>query len=304
MPMRHLTTLRYVDQVARVQSIRKAAELLAITPSALNRRILLIEQEIGSPIFERMSRGVRLNPVGELFIRHIRDQLSDFERVQSQIADLTQVRRGHISIACPQPLLRFFLPFEIEKYRSKHPDVTFDVLVRNGVDAEKALEDHSADIAILAEPPALAGFETILEFNQSIFVVMPIGHPLARDKILRFQECMEYPLALPREPSALRLLLERCAMKNSSILHATVESDSFEFLLNFVREGRLLSFYIPIGLPRGEDFQGVFTRPLHGSGLQPLKLFLGQHSQRRLPVASMGFLDQLAGAINKAYGKI
>ena len=301
--MRHLTTLRFIDRVAKVRSIRKAAELLAITPSALNRRILLIEEEIGAPIFERMSRGVRLNTAGEIFIRHIRDQLSDFERVQSQIADLKGFRRGHITIACPQPLLRFFLPFEIEKYRSEHQAVTFDVLVRNGLEAEKALEDHSADIAILAEAPVLAGFETILEFDQSIYGILPIGHRLSNAKVLRPQECFQYPLALPREPSTLRFMLERCALKNNCTLNSMVESDSFEFLLNFVREGRLVSFYIPIGLPRGEDLQGVVTRPLHGSNLKPLKLYLGQLSKRSLPIASIRFVEQITNAINKAYRK-
>ena len=41
--MRHLTSYRYIDEVAKVRSIRKAAETLAITPSALNRRILMFE---------------------------------------------------------------------------------------------------------------------------------------------------------------------------------------------------------------------------------------------------------------------
>jgi DNA-binding transcriptional LysR family regulator len=50
--MRHLTTLRYVDAVARAGSIRKAAETLSITSTALNRRLLTIEEELGVQIFE------------------------------------------------------------------------------------------------------------------------------------------------------------------------------------------------------------------------------------------------------------
>ena len=106
--MKHLLPLTYIDAVTKAGSIRKAAETLAITSTALNRRILAMEEELGVPIFERLPRGVRLTTAGEILIHHIREQLTDMERVKSQIADLTGERRGHVSIACSQALLSFF----------------------------------------------------------------------------------------------------------------------------------------------------------------------------------------------------
>ena len=52
--MRHLLPLKYIDAVAKAGSIRKAAETLAITSTALNRRILAMEEDLGVPIFERL----------------------------------------------------------------------------------------------------------------------------------------------------------------------------------------------------------------------------------------------------------
>jgi DNA-binding transcriptional LysR family regulator len=49
--MKHLRILRYVDEVARTGSIRKAAEQLNVTASAVNRRIMDLEEELGSPLF-------------------------------------------------------------------------------------------------------------------------------------------------------------------------------------------------------------------------------------------------------------
>ena len=97
--MRYMTTIRFIDAVARAGSIRKAADELAITSTALNRRILAVEEELGAPIFERLARGVRLNSAGEIFIHHIRNQISDMERVRTQIADLAGERRGSVAIA-------------------------------------------------------------------------------------------------------------------------------------------------------------------------------------------------------------
>ena len=98
--MRHLQTLRLIQDVARAGSIRKAAEDQNITSSALNRRIQAFEAEFGAQIFERLPRGVRLNPAGELLMQHIRSQISDLERIRGQVADLSGARRGHVSIAC------------------------------------------------------------------------------------------------------------------------------------------------------------------------------------------------------------
>ena len=66
--MRHLRLLSYINEVARTGSIRRAAEQLNLTPSALNRRIQDVEAELGTAIFERLPRGVRLNAAGELLI--------------------------------------------------------------------------------------------------------------------------------------------------------------------------------------------------------------------------------------------
>ena len=92
MSMRHLRFLRYVDEVARAGSIRKAAEQLHVTASAVNRRVMDLEEELGAPLFERRPRGVRLTAAGELFVRYIREQTGDVERMRSQIEDLR--RRG------------------------------------------------------------------------------------------------------------------------------------------------------------------------------------------------------------------
>ena len=54
--MRHLLIYRFIDEVAKAGSIRKAAETLAITPSALNRRILALEEELGVPLYHGAER--------------------------------------------------------------------------------------------------------------------------------------------------------------------------------------------------------------------------------------------------------
>ena len=100
--MKHLLPLIYVDAVAKAGSIRRAAENLAITSSALNRRILAMEEELGVPIFERLGRGVRLTTAGEILIDHIRGQITDMTRVKRQIADLSGERIYRLQPSAPR----------------------------------------------------------------------------------------------------------------------------------------------------------------------------------------------------------
>ncbi len=58
--MLHSRVLRYLDEVARVGSIRGAAERLNVASSAINKHVLLLEEAIGEPLFERLPRGLRL----------------------------------------------------------------------------------------------------------------------------------------------------------------------------------------------------------------------------------------------------
>src|ERR1700724_1402156 len=66
--MRHLRIVQYIDEVARTGSIRKAAARLNVTASAVNRRIIDLEDELGTQLLERKPRGVRLTAAGALFL--------------------------------------------------------------------------------------------------------------------------------------------------------------------------------------------------------------------------------------------
>ena len=149
-----------------------------ITSTALNRRLLALEEELGVPIFERLARGVRLSTAGELLIHHLRTQAADFEKLKSQIADLRGERRGHVAIACSQAFLPYFLPEQIGRYRRDHPGVSFGVRVRDRAAAESALADLSADLALIFEPVRLSEVQLLASARQPIHAVMAPDHPL------------------------------------------------------------------------------------------------------------------------------
>lgn len=292
--MRHLRLLRYVDEVARTGSIRKAAERLNVTASALNRRIQDIEDELGTKIFERLPRGVRLNAAGELLVRHIRTQMADLGRVRSQIEDLSGFRRGTVSIACSQALAYHLLPTEIAAYRESFPLVQFDVQVRDHTDALRALADYEVDLALVFRPSLMADLQVLSRVEQRIVAIMVATHPLAGKATVRLRDCAQYPLALPDRSYGGRQLLDEAIARGSFRFEPAIESNSFEFLRNYVRFEEAITFQIEIGAPQVlRERHGLVARPIDGRDVPVSMLVMGQLRGRALPVASAKFADQL-----------
>src|SRR5271170_4158968 len=121
----HAAALRYVDEVARLGSIRRAAEVLNVASSAVSRQILKLETEIGTPLFERSRRGVQPTPAGDVLLRHIRETMSDYRRATAEIANLSGIMSGSVSIISLESLAVRFMPPVIEELSARHPHVTF-----------------------------------------------------------------------------------------------------------------------------------------------------------------------------------
>ncbi len=291
--MRHMTIIRQIEAVARFGSIRKAAEHLAIAPSALNRRVQAFERELGEQVFERLPRGVRLNPAGELLLHMGRRHVADLERVRGQIADLSGVRRGHVPLACSQALNPYFLPAQIARYVAQHPAVTFDVTVADRGEGERMLLDYAVDLALVVGPISRVEVDAVIAVPQTLHVVMAQAHPLAGDGPLRLRDCLRWPLALPSEAFGGRRLLERAAARLSHALRPACVSNAFEFLMAYAAEGEALTFQLSVGAPEGLR-RGLVSRPLDRRDVPEGALVACQLRGRTLPVASARFLDQLA----------
>lgn len=279
-------------------SIRRAAEESNLTASALNRRIQSFEAEFGCPIFERLSRGMRLNPAGELLMQHIRAQRSDLARVQAQVADLRGERRGHVSIACSQALLPYFLPQQVAAYRAEHPGVTFSINVRDRVQAERDLTSFQSDLALVFEPVHMADFEVLYELPQQVHAVFRDDSPLAASTQVRLRDCLRRSLVLPSAPYGVRHLLEVGAARRRLVLDPVLETESFELIRHYVMEEDAVGFQIPIGLS-GHRQGGLAHRPVSERDMPDGRLLLGQMRGRVLPVASAKFARQLEAQLEE-----
>ena len=291
--MKHLRILRYVDEVARAGSIRQAADHLNVTASAVNRRIMDLEEELGAVLFERRPRGVRLTSAGELFVRYLREQEGNVERMKSQIEELKGLRRGTVRIACSQALALEFLPHEIAEFRRRHPNVSFDVKVFDHEEAMAALAAYDVDLVLVFHPPYLANFQPLMTLEQRVVAVMPATHALAHRRPLRLRDCAAYPVALPERSIGGRQLLDQIAARTGIGFQIAAESNSFEMLRGLVTYGGLVSFQIRIGTVSEGRKHGIVVRDIDDRDVPRANLVLGQLRARNLPVPAAMFAERL-----------
>lgn len=291
--MKHLRIMRYVDEVARAGSIRKAADHLNVTASAVNRRIMDLEDELGTQLFERRPRGVRLTAAGEVFVSYLREQDGDVERMKSQIEDLKGMRRGTVRIACSQALALDFLPREIGEFRKRHPLVSFDVKVLDHEQAMSALASYQVDLVLVFRPPFLANFQPMMTLEQRIVAVMAQGHPLANRRTVRLRDCAAYPVALPERSIGGRQLLEEVLARSRLTFQLAAESNSFEMLRGLVMYANLISFQIRIGTMPDGNRLGLVARDIDDRDVPRANLVCGQLRSRNLPIPSAIFAERL-----------
>ena len=227
--MLHHRLLGYLDEVARSGSIRRAATRLNVASSAVNRQILSLEEEMGTPLFERLPRGLRLTAAGEVLVRHVRDTLNGHERMLAQVASLKGLTRGEVTVATMASIAAGVLPGVIGTFRETHPRIVVKVLVLPVDQIAAALLAGEADLALAYRLPPDPRMRCIAEFEHRLGAVMAPDHPLNGRYQVRMADCLEYPLVVADHSMTLRDVLELLVPEGTSFT-PVVETNSIELM--------------------------------------------------------------------------
>jgi len=293
--LRSQRILIYVNAIARYGSIRKAADSLHMASSALNRRILDLEEEIGTSLFERLPRGVRLTAAGEIYLNYVRRVLADTELVSSQIERLRGLVRGHVKVAATESVAGNLLPDAVATFRADHPGVYFNITI---VAAEKLVDMITSDTVDLILTHELYNRDDVIvlaSVPQPFCAVVRKNHPLAQKNNLRLRDCLPYPVALGDETMAGRAFIDRALQKASFTLEPVLVSNSIKVMRSFARLSA--GIYFQFGIGTVADNSDMVAIPLTDRVLTQGKLHLAMRRGRVLPVASAAFYEHLAGRL-------
>lgn len=289
--------LTYVDAVARHGSIRKAADALNIASSALNRQILDLEMDLGSALFERLPRGVRVTAAGEIFLAYARQAISELKAVGSQIEQLRGLVRGHVSVAAAESVAGELLPSAITRFQAAHPNVRFNVRIGAPEELVSALVADQVDLILTHDAPRKKDVAIIAMAKQALCAMVVPDHPLAGRDELRLRDCLAYPLALADATLAGRGLIEQVLAQASFNLDPRLVSNSVEAMKAFAHMNRGVCFQFrkpgKALIPPGD----MIALPLIDPPLLQARLLLATRRARILPFAAAAFVELLNGVL-------
>jgi DNA-binding transcriptional LysR family regulator len=285
------TIFGYIDAVAHHGSIRRAAEALHVASSAVNRRILDLEDEIGFPLFERLPRGVRATAAGEMFLVYVRRSLKELRQLEAQIDGLRGLARGHVRVAVAESVTTRLLPDAIANYQTHHPGVGFAVTVDGPERLHQLLLQDAVDLIFTHAPIRDRRVDVLASAAQPLCAMVAPEHPLATRESVRLHDCVAYPIAMPDATLAAREYLDAALRRASIALEPALVSNSVEATKIFARtrEGVCFSFHVG----HRPDVSGMIAIPLSDPVLGDIRLEFASRRGRVLPVAAASFAEEI-----------
>ena len=287
----------YLDAVARAGSIRKAAEKLHIASTALNRMILELEEQAGTPLFERLPRGVRLTAAGEVLVHAVRRSLADLRSAESQIEQLRGLVRGTVRVGCAESVSTDLIPSAVVQYQAQHPGVQFQVVSGVTNHLVHLLNQDEVELVLVHDLVPSDDLRVISRLHQPLCAMLRPDHPLAQRKTLRLADCQKYPVALGDRSFGSRRLLDAVMARTRLTLTPLIEASTVQLLKEFTRLTGAISFQFQIGTLQEVRQGELVSIPLTDAALGRSELVLAVRESRRLPIATLSFIDLLVNRL-------
>jgi DNA-binding transcriptional LysR family regulator len=226
----NFTAFRYFNEVAKSKAIRRAADRLHVTPSAISRQIALLEHQLGAPLLDRTTNGVELTAAGVMLERYTRTLFRDLERVRESIAAFRSLDQGEVKIHAMEGVLSHFLPETIAAFLQQHPHIDFQVTTCSSDLIVEALIRDETDIGIIYNPELRFEIGIVAERKEPVVCLVAPEHELANEPLITLQQLCKQPLALPRQSFGLRQLFDHTVEARRTKPRIVIEANNLEIL--------------------------------------------------------------------------
>lgn len=286
--------LRYVDEVVREGSIRKAGDKLHVAPSAINRQIIALEQTLGTALFERLPRRMRPTAACEALVAHAREVMTAERRVMDEIDAMRDGQAVQCKIATVPGVASDLLSRALASHRRALPGVGFMVRVTTAEAVSAAVAANEVDVGFAFDLPRLTRTAVAASIRSPCGVLVAPGHPLADRVQVRLHDILAFPLLLPRSGVSVRNALDNAAWRAGVRLRPALESDDFHLLKQFTAFDDGVAV-----LNRADAFHAtqegrcVFLPLAEMAGFTQ-ELSVMTCAQKRVSVATRGVIDRLA----------
>lgn len=220
-----LRALECLIAVLDAGSVTEAASRLHMSQPALSHQLAALEREIGTPVVERLPRGVRPTAAGRAVAGHARAAIAASERVIDTGRSVAGGEVGHLRVACAETMTASLLPPVLRVWRRRRPDVRLTLTELTSADLlAEAVETDEADIAVGPRPSRWTGHDTVIG-TEEIVVAMAADHPLATSSPgVTFEQLADEPTVHYHQDNGLGSWIDAMAAQHRVTLTATMRT--------------------------------------------------------------------------------
>ncbi|WP_274563994.1 LysR family transcriptional regulator [Streptomyces spiramyceticus] len=193
---RHIKTFH---EVVKTGSYSAAARALGYTQPAITQQMKALERDVGTPLFTRIGRGMRLTEAGEALSRHAAIILDTMSAAQQQMSALTRLHTGRVRVCAFPSASATLIPEAMARLAAGHPGVRVELLENEPPESLRRLVRGECDITLAFTYPGLHDdvpdvpdeMVEIPLLEDQLTVVLPTAHPLARRRAVKLADLAE-----------------------------------------------------------------------------------------------------------------
>ena len=236
-----LRQIRYFLSVAETEHLTQSADALFVTQSTLSHGLRQLESELGTPLFDRIGRGLKLSQAGIAFRSYAARAMQELEAGRMALTDLAGLQSGTLTVGVIPTFLTLFIPEVVAAFSAAYPGVRVMVRDLRSGQIEEQLIAGQLDLGIAFHPASRDEIEVEPLFDERMHLVVHESHPFARRRSVRMRELANVPLALLPTSFVTRRLID-AAFKQAHVAPIVrVEMESVDALLSACRQAPLAS---------------------------------------------------------------
>ena len=242
--------LRYVCAIADTGSFSRAAERCQVAQPSLSQQVLKLEEDLGTKLFDRLGRSVRLTEAGHAFLPHARSILSQMEMARSNVADKCADVRGSVAVGVIPTIAPYLMPRYTTVFAKKYAEAKLRIVEQTTPVLVESLRDLSIDLAILALPLRHKDLELFPLRTEPLFAVLPKNHPLAAAESLALKDLRGESFVMLRDGHCFRDLSIAACTHARVTPRIAFESGQFSSLFGMVAAGVGISLVPEMAIDR------------------------------------------------------